>query len=952
MTPFDPNTPAPPGTRACPPVDELERFIVAGAADPVLAAHLSACAECQASATQIRENLDFIGCFLKEVDPNALSTSPPGPPATDILPGYRIVAEIARGGQGTVYEAVQNQTKRRVALKMLDPGPKASRARRRIEREAEIAAGLRHPNIVTIYDSAPLPDGRYALAMEFIDGVTLDEWARHLDAAAPPDRQGARRAVETKLRAFGRVCDAVQHAHQNGVIHRDLKPANVIVDAAGVPHVVDFGIARRVIAGSDAAGVTHAGEFAGTLAYASPEQVSGEPDAVDTRSDVYSLGVMLFEVLTGRRPYPTEHSLTGAVANITGADPAPLGAIQPGSLPADDELETIVRKALAKDRAHRYQTAGALAADIDNHLAGRAIDAKRESTLYLLRKAAARHRAAFAVAAGFLVILAALAVLMAWSARRLDRQRSLLADALSASTVERGRLSGIGGSSAQAEELIWPEMLRSGTPLDDPHLGFRSAPDATRAAWALFELYSRHPSLLNIPVMHRAQVAEFTDHAAAVRLVRPDGAQEFRSLPDGSFLRNYAPTLPDTVHPLTSRLARPFNVAKDADGLVLIDTQSSARRRLPADGLRDLIFAEATPDGRRIVTVDKDNRVSIWNVETGSLIARLGEGVSTYPRPSISDDGSLIVAGDGRFIRVWRSDDGSVVWSFRIPDKVWSQVFNATLQVAAISPDHRRVAAGFVSTLLVFDTQNPEAQPTQFSAHRGWVNFVGFSADSSVLLSSGSERDYLSWDLRSGTLLSSFSTSSALRGLPALSHDGSLAAICDAADRLRVWQTRPRRWLHRLTDPANSIFFVRFNHDGSLLAAASADGRARVWRSADRALLWTSPPPSGSPIPVTACCFIPGQDALAVTDREGTITIHDLSAKPAAATPPRPLALGPHLATWLGCTPDGSLLAVAGSEPGIRFYSLGSVVETFGLSQGSYSIFVFGFSPDGRLLAA
>lgn len=955
------------GVSACPTADEIERSLAEGSRDERIAAHVAGCAACRASAAMIRENAAFMREFLGEVGEAAAAAPAASPPPADILPGYHIVSEIARGGQGTVYEAIQTQTKRRVAIKMLEPGPRESRGRRRIEREAEITAGLRHPNLVTVYDSAALPDGRYALAMEFVDGVTLDEWARRLDAATSGDRVSAREAVGTKLRAVAAVCDAVQYAHQNGVIHRDLKPANVLVDAHGVPRVVDFGIARRLLTGAEVeaggggagvggggggGGVTRAGEFAGTLAYASPEQVSGDPDAVDTRSDVYSLGVMLYEVLTGRRPYKTEGSLTGAVASITAGAPEPMGVVQPGDQPASDDLRTIVGKALNKDRTHRYQTAGGLRSDIDNLLNGRAIDAKRESTLYVLRKAAAKHRAAVVVAAAFLVVLASFAVAMAWSARRLDSQRELLASALSASTIERGRLSGIGGSSAQAEGLIWPEMLRSGADLADPALGFRSTPEATQAAWALFELYSRHPSLLHAPVMPGADLVEFVDNGKAIRLVRPDGAQEYRALPDGRFMRNYAPTLPAEVRPLTTARPRRFSVARDPDGLVVIDSESGARRRIVRPELRDLTFAEATPDGTRLVTVDRERRICIWTVEPAARVAVLGAGVAAYPRPFVTDDGRLVVAGDGKFIRVWHTEDGVVQWSFRVPDSVWSQVFNASLQVAAISADSRRVVAGFVSTLLVFDTQNPGAPPMQIAAHRGWINFVGFSGDSSALLSSGSERDYLSWDVRTGELLSSMSTSVAMRGYPSLSHDGSLAGICETNDRVRVWQTRSRGWLHRLTEPTNTVFFVRFNADGSLFTAASADGRARVWRASDRTLVWTSPAPEGEAVPLTAACFVPGSGGLIVADRAGALTRWTQGPDGVPSGPPRRFGMGPELTTWIGCTADGERLVVAGGGPRIRVFDVATGAEGGPLESGSSRIVECAFGPDGRTLAA
>ena len=266
----------------CLPLAEMERMMAAGELPGEVKRHIAGCAACAEQERLIRENMEFMRGFAGEIGEAALGAARSAP-AADVMPGYRLVREIARGGQGIVYEATQTETKRRVAVKMIEPGDKTGRGRKRIEREAEIAAGLRHPNIVTVYDSAALPDGRYALAMEYIEGVRIDEWAKRVDERAGEDRDARREAVRKKLRAVVAVCDAVQYAHQNGVIHRDLKPANVLVGEEGVPRVVDFGIARRMAPDET---LTRAGAFAGTLAYASPEQVSGTSESVDTRTDI------------------------------------------------------------------------------------------------------------------------------------------------------------------------------------------------------------------------------------------------------------------------------------------------------------------------------------------------------------------------------------------------------------------------------------------------------------------------------------------------------------------------------------------------------------------------------------------------------------------------------------------------------------------------------------------
>ncbi len=308
------------------------------------------------------------------------ATSPtPNPPAEQIA-GYSLLRRIGAGGQGVVYEAVQQSTGRRVALKLVDLTGRGPSGWDRFQREIHLLARLNHPSIVTVYDSGRIDD-RLFLTMELIEGRPVDEFAFH---AGLPRRD--------TLDLFARICDAVHAAHQRGVIHRDLKPANILVDESGSPHVLDFGLAKRIPAAGDAAtqtAMTASGQFVGTLAWASPEQISGSPDDVDVRTDVYSLGAVLFHLLTDATPYDVDVPLREVTENIVRAEPR-----RPSEFDRtiDDDLETIVLRCLSKEPARRYGSVGELAADIRRYLAGEPIEAKRDSRLYVLAKTLRRHR--------------------------------------------------------------------------------------------------------------------------------------------------------------------------------------------------------------------------------------------------------------------------------------------------------------------------------------------------------------------------------------------------------------------------------------------------------------------------------------------------------------------------------------------------------------------------------
>ncbi len=322
---------------------------------------------------------------------------------TPTLRGYQDIRLLQRGGQGTVYTAVQQSTRRRVAVKVLFENAVAQvPGRRRFEREIDVVAALEHPGIVRVYDGGVTPEGLMFFVMEYVEGQSLDESIR--DGHVP--------ALRDRLQLFAKICEAVGHAHQHGVIHRDLKPSNIRIDRHGQPRILDFGIAKA--AGPAAGGaVTVTGQFLGTLAYASPEQIQGDPAKVDVRSDVYALGILLHELLLGERPYSCSGGIADAVRAIaedTHTPPSKRRRRQAGAVPEgglDDELDTIVLTALAKDPERRYQSAAALRQDVLNYLAGLPLDAKRDSTAYLLRKMLSRHK--LAVAAGVAVVILGLA---------------------------------------------------------------------------------------------------------------------------------------------------------------------------------------------------------------------------------------------------------------------------------------------------------------------------------------------------------------------------------------------------------------------------------------------------------------------------------------------------------------------------------------------------------------
>ncbi|GJM23183.1 MAG: hypothetical protein DHS20C15_30980 [Planctomycetota bacterium] len=378
-------------------------------------------------------------------------------PAELALDDYVDLRVIQRGGQGVVYAARQLSTGRRVAIKQLHArGVGAERHRARFEREIEIASRLVHPNVVPVFDRGVTPEGDLFFVMEFIDGLPLDRFAEE-----------SALSVASRLELFDRLCAALAYAHRCGVVHRDLKPENVLVDDSGEPRVLDLGLAKPLAQPADES-VTRAGEFLGTLAHASPEQLSGDPDEVDERTDVHGLGVLLYRLLAGRHPFPTDGSLNDLVRAINEHDPAPPTR---GSRAPDRDLDALCLSCLAKRPADRYASVEALRTDLAAWRDGRPLQARAHHRGYVLRRTLQRHRAL--VAAVLLVIVGlSVATVTAWSAlgdaqreaRRAEHLSDFLVDTLAAAEpglhprnvtlvqwIERARLDA--GASFPGEPL-------------------------------------------------------------------------------------------------------------------------------------------------------------------------------------------------------------------------------------------------------------------------------------------------------------------------------------------------------------------------------------------------------------------------------------------------------------------------------------------------------------------
>jgi WD40 repeat protein len=545
---------------------------------------------------------------------------------------YRIVGRLGVGGMGVVYAAEQSSPRRTVALKVVHPGF-ASRSREaRFRREAELLGRLQHPGIARIYEAGDFDLGHGAqpyFAMELVEGHTLVAHAVLRKLTVPQ-----------RLELMAKVADAIEHAHQQGVLHRDLKPDNVLVDRDGQPKVLDFGVARPMDAlDSLAMTVTGDGELVGTLAYMAPEQCTGSADSVGPHSDVYALGVMLYELLTGRTPLRTAGlSLTQAMTMLAREDPPRPSALDP-QLAGD--VETIVLAALEKEPRRRYPSAAALADDLRRHLQDRPIQARAPSATYRALKFVKRHRS---LVATLVVLVLGLAGTLTFAALTASRSRALgaandeLAHALYTSETRQVSLVATQpGSGALLRRYVaqWRD---------------KPLPPGTRGLE--FRLLQRlaEPAQKRVSVGQRAMRAAWTPDGTRLAVATVDGpiVLDGRTLQEVARCRAVRGFVFDVAwDPSGERIA----FTTHFDGLFVWDVASDAIVWSTGRSDTDTNGVEWHPTGDTIVSTTFVGALRVHNAATGALITRIERAcVGDAPTLSVGRSGRVAVVGPDQHV--------------------------------------------------------------------------------------------------------------------------------------------------------------------------------------------------------------------------------------------------------------------------------------------------------------
>jgi WD40 repeat protein/serine/threonine protein kinase len=940
-------------------------------------------------------HVEQLGSFLEPPASSPVATTHEPPterPGTMIGP-YKLLQQIGEGGMGIVYLAEQEQpVRRKVAIKIIKPGMDSTQVIARFEAERQALALMDHLNIARVLDAGATATGHPYFVMELVHGVPI---TRYCDDNRLTPRE--------RLELFIPVCQAIQHAHQKGIIHRDIKPSNVMVclyDGKPVSKVIDFGVAKAIEQRlTERTLFTQYGTIVGTFEYMAPEQAELSQLGVDTRSDLYALGVLLYELLTGTTPLEHKRlqeaafneilrlikeeepprpsrrlsSSGAALATISQqrrTEPAKLTKLVRG------ELDWIVMKCLEKDRTRRYETASGLARDLQHYLADEPVEACPPSAGYRLRKFARKYRMPVIVAAAFAVVLVVGALVSAWQAVRAKQAEAEAVVQREHATAAELAATAKGRETEAARQQLWHSLYASNMQLAQ----LRWRENSFREARALLE--EAPPELRGwewdyLKRLFRGGYPTLYGHTGGVLSVAfsPNGQLLATGGEDGT-AKVWDARTGQELFTFKGRAAV-NSVAFSPDGQRLSAASGGTAQIWDARTGIELLTIGRTigpvwsvafsPDGLRLATGSGDiaggleGRTQVWDASTGRELLTIQNHTGPVLSVAFSPDSMHLATGSqGRTGKVWDSRTGHEILSFEVhTGPVWSVAF---------SPDGLRLATGSGDTTRDVDGSaqlwdaSTGRELLTIQNHTGPVVSVAFSPDGLRLLSGSTGETAQLWDARTGKDLACFKGHTGWITSVAFSPDGQRLAAGSWDRTAIIWDARGEqepvtirahpRGLSEvvLKRTAGGVSDVAFSPDGQRLATASGtwlsrgDGSAKVWDANTGHELLSLKGYTG---PATSVAFSLDGQRLATGSEDGTAKIWD------AKSGDEILSLKGHIARvrTVAFSPDGQRLATASWDKTAKVWDARTGQKLLCLNGHKGGVNRLAFSPDGQRLA-